>query len=146
MWRTGWDWAATYLKVVRDASGKDMSLVLYLRPSGRFLFAGYYPWYERSVAAGHWSLEEDSVHLVGRGNLSLDAVPVGGGGHFERELSKGRESHTPHLTATEELEGWSLLSWVGPFFYVGNLIIDPDGVWLPSSEAAVDEWIERILA
>jgi hypothetical protein len=34
---------------------------------------------------------------------------------------------TPYLMASDELKGWSPLSWTGPLAYVGQrTIIDPD--------------------
>jgi hypothetical protein len=46
----------TYLKVVKfpEPRNPDGFVVLYLRPNGRFLFAGYWRGYERSVVAGTW--------------------------------------------------------------------------------------------
>ena len=47
------DLRGTYLKVIGGiGSEPDMSLILYLQRNGRFLFLGYYPGYEKSVAAG----------------------------------------------------------------------------------------------
>ena len=63
---------------------------------------------------------------------------------FERELLLDKFDFTPQLRAAEELKGWSLLSWRGPFVYAGFNIIDPDGRWLPNSWVAVEDWIARI--
>lgn len=51
----------TYLKVVRfsEPGNPDGFVVLYLRPNGRFLFAGYWWGYERSLVAGRWGRERE---------------------------------------------------------------------------------------
>jgi len=138
----------TYLKVIRfpQPSNPDGFVVLYLRPSGRFLLAGYWAGYERTVAAGNWERQGAALHLKGRGRVEADFVPGPGGGRFERVFTVQDVHFTPYLTASDELRGWSLLSWTGPFAYVGQrTIIDPDGRWLPDSDAAVDAWIQAIL-
>jgi hypothetical protein len=138
----------TYLKVVRvpQPSNPDAFLVLYLRPDGRFLFAGYWSGYERSVAAGIWTRRGNEVHLKGHGQLSTDSIPGPDGGPFERVLTVEGSHSTPSLVAATELQGWSLLSWRGHYTYVGqSTVINPDGGWLPDSQSAVDAWIEKIL-
>ena len=143
------DLRGTYLKVIGGMGPEpDMSLILYLQrrggaEDGRFLFLGYYPGYEKSVAAGRWSRDGKTVYLVGRGHLNTDIIPGPAGGRFERELLLEKADFTPQLRAAEELKGWSLLSWRGPFVYAGGTIIDPDGRWLPNSWAAVEDWITR---
>ncbi len=135
------DLRGTYLKVIGFPGAEpDMFLILYLQGNGRFLFLGYYPGYEKSVAAGRWSRDGKTVYLVGRGHQNT-AGPAGG--RFERELLLEKADFTPQLRAAEELKGWSLLSWRGPFVYAGATIIDPDGRWLPNSWAAVEDWITR---
>ena len=136
----------TYLKVVRF-SGSDSFILLYLRPKGRFLFVGYWSGYERSRAAGHWERQAMEVRLKGRGRLSTDFMsPTPEGGRFERVFTVEDANDTPSLLASDELKGWSLLSWKGPFAYVGkDTIIDPDGHWLPGSMSVVDAWIEEVL-
>jgi len=130
------DLPGTYLKVIGGIGPEpDMSLILYLQRNGRFLFLGYYPGYEKSVAAGRWSRDGTTVYLVGRGHLNTDTNPGPAGGRFERELLLEEDDFTPQLRAGEELKGWSLLSWRGPFVYAGGNIIDPDGRWLPNSWA-----------
>ncbi|HUW12504.1 MAG TPA: hypothetical protein VM537_22450 [Anaerolineae bacterium] len=138
----------TYLKVVRFAEplNPDGFLVLYLRPHGRFLFAGYWSGYERSLAAGRWLRQDTDILLEGRGRLETDMLPDPEGGRFERLFTVEDANHTPFLLATSELTGWSLLSWKGPFAYVGqHTIIDPDGQWLPGSMSVVDAWIDEVL-
>ena len=138
----------TYVKVVRfsEPPNPDGFIVLYLRPSGRFLLVGYWTGYERSAAAGIWQRRASEVHLNGMGRLSTDTIPGPGGGRFERVFAVGNANYTPSLTASQELKGWSLLSWTGPFAYVGQrTIIDPDGRWMPKSLPEVDEWIGQIL-
>ena len=138
------DLRGTYLKVIGGLGAEpDMFLILYLQGNGRFLFLGYYPGYEKSVAAGRWSRDGKTVYLVGRGHLNTDIIPGPAGGRFERELLLETVDFTPQLRAAEELKGWSLLSWRGPFVYAGATIIDPDGRWLPNSWAAVEDWITR---
>jgi len=139
--------AGTYVKVVRfsEPTNPDGFIVLYLRPRGRFLFLGYWRGYERSVAAGHWSKRGSELQLEGRGQVSTDAPP-GRRGRFSRVLNLELLHHTPNLTAATELKEWSLLSWVGPFAYVGACtVINPDDQWLPDSLAAVDQWIDKWL-
>jgi len=138
----------TYLKVVRfpASTNPDGFVVLYLRPNGLFLFVGYWSGYERSMAAGHWVREGAELRLEGRGRLSTDTIPGPEGGRFERVFTVEDANHTPCLTASNELKGWSLLSWTGPFTYIGQrTIIDPDGRWLPDSVSAVDGWIAEVL-
>jgi hypothetical protein len=138
----------TYLKVVRfsEPTNPDGFLVLYLRPNGRFLFAGYWSGYERSVAAGDWVRQVAEVRLKGRGRVSTDAIPGPDGGRFERVFNVQDANHTPSLIASKALEGWSLLGWTGPLAYVGrHTIIDPDGRWLPGSMSSVDSWIDQVL-
>jgi hypothetical protein len=137
----------TYLKVARSAETEnpDLFFVLYLRPDGRFLFLGYWPGYEQTVAAGVWSKNAREISLHGGGTVAADFAPGGGGQSFERVLTMGDQQFTPTLTADIELEGWSMLGWRGPFEYVGQqTVIDPTGRWLPNSIAAVDVWIDRI--
>lgn len=138
----------TYLKVIRFAepTNPDGFVVLYLRPGGRFLFAGYWSGYERSLAAGRWVRRGVEVRLEGRGRLATDAIPGPEGGRFDRVFMVEDANHTPVLIASHEMEGWSLLSWTGPLVYVGqHTIIDPDGRWLPGSMPIVDAWIEDVL-
>jgi len=140
--------SGTYLKVIRfsEPTNPDGFVVLYLRPKGRFLLVGYWRGYEHSAAAGTWERKSSEVHLKGKGRLSLDtpAFPPDGG-RFERIFNVEIANHTPGLTAAGELEGWSLLGWPGPFFYVGQqTIIDPDGAWMPNSLSKVDEWISKV--
>ena len=136
------DLQGTYLKVIGGIGHHepDMSLILYLQRNGSFLFLGYYPGYEKSVAAGRWSRDGKTVYLVGQGHC----LSRSGSERFERELLLEEDDFTPQLRATEELKGWSLLSWRGPFVYAGATIIDPDGRWLPNSWAAVEDWTTRI--
>jgi hypothetical protein len=84
------------------------------------------------------------IHLKANGRLSTDSLLGPEGGRFERSFTVENVHETPSLTASEKLKGWSLLSWTGPFMYVGQYtIIDPDGRWLPDSLSSVDEWIEK---
>lgn len=137
----------TYLKVIRfsDPMDPDGFVILYLRPTGRFLFTGYWSGFERSVVAGTWQRQGDAVHLKGYGRCSTDRIPGPAGGCFERSFRMENANRTPILTTSEKLAGWSLLSWTGPFTYVGrDTVIDPDGRWVPKTLSRVDEWIQRL--
>lgn len=136
----------TYLKVVRFAQpdNPDAYLALYLRPKGFFLFAGYWPGYERSLAAGAWHEGDGKVVLTGVGVVEADSMPQPNAPFFERTLILQDEVSTPTLRADASLDGWSLLSWRGLYTYVGtNYIVDPDDQWLPRDFAEVDQWIAR---
>jgi len=138
----------TYLKVIRysEPTNPDGFVVLYLRPNGRFLFVGYWSGYERSLVTGRWVNQGTEVRLEGRGRLATDVIPGPEDERFERIFTVEDSNHTPSLMASNELKGWSLLSWTGPFTYVGQCtIIDPDGRWLPRSMSVVDAWIEERL-
>ena len=138
----------TYLKVVRfsEPTNPDGFVVLYLRPNGHFLFAGYWNGYERSVVAGTWARHGDEVQLKGNGRQSTDTIPGPEGSRFERVFKVENANSTPSLIASSELKGWSLLGWTGPFMYVGQrTVINPDGRWLPDSHSTVDGWIEELL-
>lgn len=136
----------TYLKVIRfiAPSDHDAFIVLYLRESKRFLFPGYWPGFERTFAAGTWARDGDSVRLYGGGIVSGDFCPSGRQLTLDCTFLLTREFHTPALTATKKADGWSLLSWTGPFWYAGeDTVINPDQRWMPDSMCAVDEWIGR---
>jgi len=138
----------TYVKVIATPGpaeewNSDSFLVMYLRPNGTFLFLGYWPGFERSFAVGEWSAINGQVDLVGYGQIRGDALPNAPGGSFRRTLRPSVRRFTPILIAETELAGWSLLSWAGEYVYLGfAAILNVDGVWLPPSLAAVDEWIE----
>ncbi len=137
--------SGTYVKVVRftEPTNPDGFIVLYLRPEGRFLFVGYWLGYESSVAAGHWSKRESEYHPQGYGRVRSD-TPPDHQERFARILKLEIVNHTPTLIAAEELKGWSLLSWVGPFTYIGEQTIIPNTKGLPDSLAVVDQWIDEI--
>jgi len=135
----------TYLKVVRfpEPSDPDGVLVLYLRPSGRFLFAGYWCGYERSVAVGRWTREGATILLDGCGMQRSDSQATARNRPFRRSFAIDDLNRTPILVAQDELRGWSLLSWSGAFVYVGQqTIIDTDGCWLPKTLGEVDSMID----
>jgi hypothetical protein len=140
------DCCGTYVKVVRftEPPNPDGFIVLYLRPGGRFLFIGYWLGYENSVAAGYWTKRESEYHLQGYGRVRSDAPPCHHG-RFVRTLKLETVRHTPILTAAEELKEWSLLSWVGPFTYIGEHTVIPNTKELPDSLAVVDQWIDEIV-
>ena len=139
------DGIGTYLKAIWYPDSEAL-LVLYLRPQGRFLFAGYWSGYAHSIAAGQWLKQGMEVSLIGHGHHTTDAIPGPGSGAFHRVFSLDNSSFTPTLLATGELDDGSLLGWKGPFEFVGrHTVIDPDGRWLPSSMSDVDARIKSLL-
>jgi len=140
------DGAGTYLEVLlfSEPTNPDGFLVLYLRPSRKFLLLGYWFGYERSFAIGEWSRGNATIHLEGHGRLEADFVPDGNRSTFRRVFAVETHVLTPTLVATEFVKGSSLLGNPGRLQYCGQrTIIDPDGQWLPKSLHAVDEWIGR---
>ena len=140
----------TYVKVVASpgpsTNQRDSFLVLYLRPNGEFLFLGYWPGYERSVAVGRWSVMDEIVELDGFGRIDGDALPNPDPGRFQRTFRYSAKDFSPILTADEELPGWSLLGWAGAYSYLGwEIVFDPDRGWLPRSIEDVDNLIEESL-
>jgi hypothetical protein len=140
----------TYVKVVASAgpstNQRDSFRVLDLRPNGRFLFLGYWPGYERSVASGQWSVADEIVELDGFGRIDGDALGNPDPGRFRRTFTYSVSNFTPILMAEEELPGWSLLSWAGAYSYIRwEVVFDPGRGWLPQSINAVDELIDRSL-
>ncbi len=132
----------TFLRVIWPTSPTEAFAVLYLRSNNRFLFAGYWSGFERSVAVGTWERTGSEVRLIGSGNLSLDTFPGPEGGPFQRKFTLEDTNFALSLVANVELEEWSLLGWPGSYNYVGqHTVIDPDGRWLPDSLSKVDEWI-----
>ena len=138
----------TYMKVSTIPSSPrpeldDAYRILYLRPSGTFLFLGYWSGFERTSVVGRWSRTKTGVELRGHGVLSPDSVGHNTPPAFRRVLTLSDESFTPTLVASTELPGWSLLGWAGNYSYAGSsTVVDPDGMWLPSSIDAVDAWID----
>jgi hypothetical protein len=55
-----------------------VQMVVYLLPTGRFLYVGCWEGFETSTAAGIWSLEGDLVHLVGKGKVHADTLGLAG--------------------------------------------------------------------
>jgi hypothetical protein len=142
--------AGTYLQVTTVPgfpfpNFDDSYRVLYLRPSGTFLFLGYWPGFERSNAAGRWSTAEGIVELDGFGQIDGDALPNPDPGRFQRTFTYSLRNFSPILTAEKELPGWSLLGWAGEYWYIGENIFDPDRRWLPQSIRNVDDLIDRSL-
>lgn len=139
--------AGTYVKVVavHEYRPEDLFMVLYLRPNGRFLFAGYWDGYEYSLAAGRWRRQGWQIVLDRRGRLKTDYVPGPEGGRFERTFLFEHSHRTPVLRATGELKGWSLLGWSGDLVYVGqHTIIAPGACWLPGSMSEADMRIDEL--
>ena len=71
--------AGTYIKVTTvpgtPFGGRDDSYrILYLRPSGTFLFLGYWSGFERTSVVGRWSRAESGVELHGHGVVSTDSL------------------------------------------------------------------------
>ena len=134
----------TYLKVVKSGAG-DAFIALYLRPDGRFLFLGYWVSNERTAAAGVWTKAGKKISLRGIGVVAADSELGGKRLPFERTFDLHDNIPTPSISADHELVNWSLLSWSGPFQYVGKAtVFNPDGLWLPDSLRAVDGWIDRL--
>jgi hypothetical protein len=137
----------TYMKVVRfsESTNSDGFIVLYLRPGGYFLFLGYWRGYERSSVAGRWVQEDGVVGLDGAGHISSDSLDSVAA-PFQQSFAIQDQRRTPILVSSSEKEGWSLLSWKGPYAYVGeSTVVDPDAQWLPKSLAIVDKRIEELL-
>ena len=135
----------TYLKVIRfpERTNSDAHVVLYLRPRGRFLFLGFWPGYERSSVAGDWSIVERKVVLIGDGSVAGDSLMVRGTSEFRRSFRIAEEHSTPVLVSDADLKGWSLLSWRGPFSYVGkDYVVDPGLGWLPKVIGEVDRVLD----
>lgn len=140
--------AGTFVKVVRSSEtwNPDSYRVLYLRPNGTFLFLGYWPNYEWTVAGGLFTHKDMEVTLQGKGVLRGDFNREGEQRALERTFRLEEVAHTPTLFAEVELPGWSLLSWRGAYTYIGlNTIFNPDGKWLPDSLESVDEKIRQTL-
>ena len=143
--------AGTYIKVTTVPGSPfpesdDSYRILYLRPSGRFLFLGYWSGFEYTSVVGRWSRSESGVELRGYGVLSTDTLPHDTPPIFIRTLTLSDDLFTPTLVASTELDGWSLLGWQGNYSYVGSsTVVNPDGKWLPSSIDAVDAWINERL-
>lgn len=62
----------TYVRVIRCGRSPhgDAYLVLYLLPSGLYLFIGDWKGYELTIAAGSWKESNDLVSLEGIGRPS----------------------------------------------------------------------------
>ncbi len=139
-------YVGTYCKVVgfQERPSPDALVVLYLRPGGRFLFAGRSEGYERSSAAGQWMTNGAEIILDGYGQV-LSGDTRARDKPFERVFTVEHTRDTVSLVASTVLEGWSLLGGNGPFMYVGQrAIIDPDGEWMPGSFDNIDAAIERV--
>jgi hypothetical protein len=140
--------AGTYVKVTTvpgslSPQHDDSYRILYLRPSGTFLFLGYWAGFEHTSVVGRWSRSKSGVELHGQGVLSTDSLPTDTPPNFIRMLTLSDDLFTPTLVASTELKGWSLLGWQGNYSYVGSsTVVAPDGKWLPSSIDAVDAWIK----
>jgi hypothetical protein len=135
----------TYLKVPKMSGpiDNDAFIVLYLRPQWQFLMLGYWQGYELSKAMGQWSRSESNITLHGAGIVNSDCQNTDWR-PYDRGFVIEKVNFTPTLTARGICKDWSLLSWEGPFNYVGETtIIDPDGEWMPKSIADVDKWIEN---
>src|SRR5437879_12198379 len=56
----------------------EVQMVVYLLPTGRFLYVGCWDGHEQSAAAGEWFLEGTFVHLRGKGYSSTDRFAPAG--------------------------------------------------------------------
>ncbi len=137
-------YSGAYVEVLRSGL-QDEFIVLYLRPDGRFLLLGYWPFFERTSVAGKWTKSGNQIRLTGRGAITSDAIFEDDWHSYDRLLALDDRRDARVLTAESPLSGWSLLEWPGPFAYVGKeTVIDPDGKWLPGSLDLVDAWIDHI--
>lgn len=141
----------TYIKVT-TVSGSlspecdDSYRILYLRPSGTFLFLGYWAGFENTSVVGRWSRTESGVELRGHGIVSTDSLSHHMPPAFKRTLTLSVDLFTPTLVDSTELDWWSLLGWAGNYSYAGSsTVVAPKGEWLPSSIDAVELWINESL-
>jgi len=143
----------TLLKVIphgfSESNSIDESLqVLYILQSGSFLFVGYWQGYELTIAAGSWRKDGDRVTLEGFGSMPLsDTWPHPQGlRQFQRQFMIRRQEFTPVLLAEDELKGWSLLSWRGPFTFVSaHRFIEIRDDRLPKAWSELDGWIKSFI-
>lgn len=138
--------AGTYVKGVRfsEPTNPDGFIILYLRPDGRFLFVGYWRGYEKSFAAGYWRANNSELELDGFGSVRADSGEHTG--RFLQKLALELNYYTPMLVVAKEAEGWSLLSWLGAYSYIGEDTVLPLGGALPNSLPEVDECIAGQMA
>ena len=141
-----------YLQMLDEASvGNSGSAViaynlLYLQPSGNFLFRGIWPGFELTEVAGQWSGSDGQIALMGRGETILDVDADYSNEAFERRLLVHESQGQRSLRATETLESWSLLSYPGEFRYIGleNTGV-PKCLGFPESKEAIESRIVRLL-
>jgi hypothetical protein len=136
--------AGTYYQRI-DMAGDRADHVVYLRPNGTFLALGWWPMYEYSAAAGRWHQDGADVVLTGDGRTRRDDFSRPGSPRYARRFRCEGGADTLALQASEELDGWSLLSYRGPLDYQGpDTIIGRAGDDSPASLTEVDAWIERM--
>ena len=140
----------TYARVIQNhqSFNGDAYLVLYLLPSSLYLFTGYWPGFELTVAAGRWKEREEQVFLEGVGtHILMDVLPFSRTPRrHEREFSIVIEHYSRALFAETEHQGWSLLSWRGYLHYLGRShFFDLENDDLPKSIHEVEPWTQRFL-
>jgi hypothetical protein len=144
----------TYVKVIQfqyppPPFREDAQVVLYLLPSGLYLFLGYWSGHELTAAAGRWIEREDRVLLRGVGaTLMIDFGPFSSAPRVhDREFLLKIDHRTPMLVAETEHEGWSLLSWRGTLTYLGSFHhFDLKDERLPRSWEQIEPWVKEFLA
>ena len=108
--------AGTYIKVTtvpdsRFSDGTTPYRILYLRPSGTFLFLGYWSGFEHTSVVGRWAVSESGVELLGDGLVDTDCLPH----HTRREFRR-----TLTLAMSLVLRRWWLQqNWLGGAFSAG---------------------------
>jgi hypothetical protein len=123
----------------------EAHLVLYLLPVGLYLFVGSWIGFELTVAVGHWSEAGGRIRLTGVGRqLMTDVSPSIGHRPHQRELRIVFSGQAPVLVADTEDEGWSLLSWKGPLYFLGQRHWFPvPSDLLPHSYREIEPWIRQ---
>lgn len=140
----------TYVRIIRCGRSPwgDAYLVLYLLPSGLYLFIGDWKGYELTIAAGIWKEYKERVMLEGMGrSLLMDVIPFDRSPHrHAREFRIAIEDYSPALIAETEHEGWSLLSWRGHLHYVGKYhFFDLHNDKLPKSLEEIEPWTRQFI-
>jgi hypothetical protein len=122
-------------------------MVVYLLPTGRFLYVGCWEGFETSAAAGVWSVEGDLVHLGGKGHVHADTLRVPEPRPFVLTFVLHNNEHARELRAM--VGDWSLLSIDrgAPLTYLGRVGVSFRGLCsgFPEAWEAVDPWTQHLL-
>ena len=140
----------TYVRVIQfhQSFNGDAYLVLYILPSGLYLYIGYWQGFELTIAAGSWTESDERVLLSGIGaHLLLDEYPFSRSPRkHEREFRVVIENYSRALVADTEHEDWSLLSWPGYLHYLGRFrFFDLHNDKLPKASEEIEPWIQRFI-